>query len=328
MQKQANQRVKKQTENKRNRGGLLHQNYQDALSRSRRRSGSRSIVLTTNRTAAYDPSVSLGGIAASYNKALPTNAFSLGQAPLHPIFGPGIRVAGCQYLSNITTAADNATIFGTLGNTIALSPAQLGGRAELESRSYSRYCFRKAILEYTSLVPSTTAGAFILAYVPDGDVSTAAVGNSFTGLMSVVPGKVIPFFCREEHCYLPIVDYRSDNLYYCNRVTATGADQRLSIQGQILGAPSGTMTVATEGILRVHFIIDLYSPCTDAGDTLSLRVDTDEELKALQAKLAELRMAPCPTPLSTHEANIVTLNNRLLELREKLQQSKSGREIA
>lgn len=215
----------------------------------------------------------------------------------HPELGGGIRVAGRQLLTSITTAA-GAELFEANGATltsarsIALSPDALNGRVALQARNYDRYIFRKVALTYVSRVPTTQVGSFALAYVADGGFSSSL---TFANVTSMSPCLQASVHCGCARIVI-VDDMRSDKSFFTLLDTASAASSRQTVQGMIVGSPDVSGIGAVNmGFVYIDYLVDFYQPTIDQGFSLRL---TEEEMKFIQERRVQ---RPVPKPISVND---------------------------
>lgn len=232
----------------------------------------------------------------------------------HPELGGGVRIAGRQILTNVTTTAVDGGLFVALGatlntaNSIFLSPDTINGRLALQARAYDRYCFRKVKVTYIPRVPTTQAGSFALGFVTDSKFPAP----SFATVASMSPALQATFYGSPVS--MTIVDDLTTSKYFYTLLDSTSdASLRQTVQGTIIGFPDVISIGATPmGTIWIDYLIDLYQPTQDQGFTLRL---TDEESEFLIKRRKAQQAASTPSVETATEIGSLQL---------RIQQLKSG----
>jgi hypothetical protein len=228
----------------------------------------------------------------------------------HPELGGGVRIAGRQLLTSVTTTAGDNQLFAANGatlssvNTIQISPDTLNGRLALQARNYDRYCFRKLEFTFVSRVPTTQAGSMALSWIND----PTAIAPTFANVTSMSP-------CIQTSFHSPVArliainDMKTDKTFFTLYDASSLAAQRLTIQGTLMGVPDVTSIGAVNmGFLYVDYLVDLYQPTLDQG--FSLRLTPSEQNEILRKR----SMAPTAPPLEV-AAEIGSLQLRIQQLK-------------
>lgn len=195
--------------------------------------------------------------------------------------GEGVRLSGIQLLTVL--AADSSTnpiLFSTSSTAVCsvnqsvLSPDYLQGRLQSLALTYDRYRFRRVTYEYEPTCASTQTGAMILAFVQDGNAN-GVFTNSYANLTEVSPSKSIPF--REKGS----LDYRydGDRVWYTEVDTGSIAGARQTVQGILMGMPSVAGLNASFGVLRIHYVVELFGNVPYLGGVVS-QASREERLLA------------------------------------------------
>jgi len=223
---------------------------------------------------------------------------------VHPTLGRGQRFVGMQMLTNVvTTASDSQMWTGTAPaatlsiNQILLNPDTLNGRLAVFANTYGKFVFRKIRLEYEPLVATTQAGGGAIAIVND-----PYVGNyetiSYSATQEAVPSVTFPFRDRASLEY----SYSGDNTYFTEYDASSSSTVRQTCQGVIIGFPSsGSLGATTMGLLRIHYVIDMFQPVSTLGIS-GLTTTQREKVKVFIAQLkceskVEGKEAKEPLPL-------------------------------
>lgn len=265
------------------------------------------------------PKLTLQGPSRTREMSLPTSYASTLEFPTwlrmegkvnHPEFGGGVRIAGRQLLTSVTTTAGDSQLFTAAGatllniNKIWLSPDTLNGRLAQQARAYDRYVFRKVALHYMPRVAFTQEGSFALGFVSDS-VTPAA---TFANVTSMNP-------CKQSDVKVPfgmmiVDDMSTTKTFFCLLDSTSDASTRQCVQGTIVGLPDVTSIGAvTMGSLYVDYLIDLYQPTIDQGFTLRL---TDKEIQLIERN-REASKASVPTTDISKEIGI--LQQRIEQLK-------------
>lgn len=203
--------------------------------------------------------------------------------------GRGQRFVGTQVLQSVTlTASDSQMWTGTApavaitANLLYLNPDSLNGRLAVFANTYTKYAFRRVVLEYEPYVATTQAGAAVLAIVNDPQDSVTAV-PTYTTAQDIVPS--VNFALRERASLT--YTYNGDDLFFTEYDGTSGASVRQTVQASIWGFPSASSIGAiTAGIVRIHYVIDMFGPTNTLGIVLSgLSKAEKEQVMAYADKL-------------------------------------------
>jgi len=229
----------------------------------------------------------MASIAISTTRKNPT---SLAVGPFHDReHGDGVRLSGVQLLT--TLAADSSTnpiLFSTSStatcsaNQSIVSPDYLNGRLQSLALTYDRFRFRRISWEYEPTCATTQPGAMMLAFVQDGTAATIFT-NNYANLTEITPSKSIPF--RERGS----LDYRydGDRVWYSEFDASSTAGIRTTSQGVLLGMPNVAGLNASFGVLRFHYVIELFGNVPFLGGTAG-RLSSSEKILVAEY-LAKLR---------------------------------------
>jgi hypothetical protein len=209
-------------------------------------------------------------------------------AVMHPTEGiNGIRIMGCQPLTDIATAAANTGVFttGTLAtstaNYIPISPDALNGPLAAQANLHAKYVFRDILIEYISTVATSQANSICLNL--DSDTDPANVSTSFSTARQISPSIVFPF--RHDRAYLH-VHYDGDELFYTEIDNATIAGNRTTVQYTLNGWPNAASAGAiTYGYANIYYVIDLYQSVSSRGFTARANPQEQQLLKEYLANL-------------------------------------------
>lgn len=192
--------------------------------------------------------------------------------PRHATYGQGVYITGCEVGLNIVTAAATADFFtGSVAtastvNVFNVSPDTMNGRLALVARTYARYRFRRLVVHFIPALGTANPGLAAIGYVPDGGQSVAAA-QSFAQTTQCDPSIV---FSLNAPMSVELIRYNGSELYYVETDATSLAGNRLTLQGQIFGFPSANnLGVLTQGVLWFEYEIELYTPTTDYGFTMT-----------------------------------------------------------
>lgn len=235
----------------------------------------------------------------------------------HPELGGGVRVAGRQILTSVTTTAGDGQLFVALGATlnntdsIFLSPDTLNGRLALQARTYDRYCFRKVKLTYIPRVPTSQAGSFALGYVSDSKFPTP----SFATVASMSPAMQTSFYGSPKSMII-VDDMITPKYFYTTLDPTSDASLRQTVQGTIVGFPDAVGIGATSmGTIWIDYLIDLYQPTMDQGFTLRLTPEESDLLIARRKAVATASTVSVVAPSSDVASEIGSLQLRIQQLK-------------
>jgi hypothetical protein len=234
----------------------------------------------------------------------------------HPELGGGVRIAGRQYFTNITTTAGDNQIFSANGATIAgmnqinISPDLFNGRLALQARTYDRYCFRKLRFTYVPRVPTSQVGSFVMGYVGD---AIAGPTLTFLSVSSMSPSIQTTFYGSPIH-FDAIDDMETTKYFYTLYDSASTASIRQTAQGMLLGYPDApSIGATTMGGLWVDYLIDLYQPTVDMG--FSIRMTPEEqELIVNRRKNSTISSSDISTEIGSLQLRIQQLKSGSLGL--------------
>lgn len=243
--------------------------------------------------------IAMGGSGAGGFSSLPVarsfsssraSYFKVAQLPMHPTYGAGIRVSGCEVALNVVTAAAGFDFFtasvatALTVNTMTVSPDSFNGRLALQARTYARFRFRKLTAHFVPQLGSTNPGMAAVAYSPDG------AANSFATLGYAATTQIVPSlaFSLNAPVSIDLLNYRGDELWYTELDNASTPGARMTQQGVVIGFPSvNNLGVLTHGGIWVEYEVELYAPSTDYGFTYS--VNNEAERLAARAAINRVR---------------------------------------
>jgi len=175
----------------------------------------------------------------------------------------GLRLSGQQKIATVSVFS-NTVSFTNASNvyTLALDPTVLGGPLQLLSKAFMRFRFKRATFIFRSVSPTSLGGNVCLGYVADGGASGITPSSSvIEGLDDSI---VTAPWCNAE---IPVRNLDEDTLFYNYNAGVASADNRLGIQGCLLGNGVVTATNGTAiGEIWLAYDIEMY----DLGDEASL----------------------------------------------------------
>jgi len=214
--------------------------------------------------------------------------YALGVAPGAADYQTGTRVIGCDFIANVSFQSSAYGIFtgypagyDNSAITLSVTPANFPRLASIAS-NFSRFLFRELCLEYTPMVPTSTAGGFGVGYNADSSYDA----NFPTGILSVM-GFLKNFITPAWKPACMAIKLFNKTPFYTtwDSTASTPATQRQASQGQIVGlANSNSNTPAATGFLCAKYVCDLYGPTPPTTSLSFMTTSLSTSLKGLDEK--------------------------------------------
>jgi len=198
----------------------------------------------------HSPPVSVGSSISSLPAALSEETLGISTE-----YGPGIRLRGREYLSNITVST-TATARGQCLYALPISPDIIPNtRLQIMSNMWTRYIFRKFRVTYAGTAPTTQPGSLMMYC--DYDPSQ----NPFTVVGDVPLRYAYTHDATDVSVWEKATVEVTDAVYNEMLYVDPALDTRWSIQGTFWLLSSGALAAGLEcGKLILDYEIDFAVP--------------------------------------------------------------------
>jgi hypothetical protein len=173
-----------------------------------------------------------------------------------------IRVTGREYFGNISASALAPGAYIPLFQ-IALNPYfWSGSRVQTMSNTWQKFYFNKVILHYVPICGSSTSGACIFGGYQDPDFNT----GQFTGTLSYAQSLMATSQSVMVNYWETLRFEFKDSTpkeYYINPELTQTADDRLSVQGEIIQLDAGSSSgngANQLGVVWMEYDISFFEP--------------------------------------------------------------------